>query len=144
METNIGIICACLPVLRTLVSRGLSAVLGSSLSRGTKAHPGSGYELRATDNPSSLSQPLHHLQQKQQKRYRAVRDEYGTALGDGASDEVRMVDCGGDDERSETTNALHEGIARGDSVTDGALDFGLAKPARVVVRDVERGSDDGD
>ncbi|KAK3614611.1 hypothetical protein LTR56_027141 [Elasticomyces elasticus] len=80
VETNVGIICACLPVLKTPILRGLSAILRTA--EANRRDHGSAYELRNTSEQQRRSKSGHKKMSK---------DPWGVAAEDGASDEVQII-----------------------------------------------------
>ncbi|KAK3109351.1 hypothetical protein LTR53_017482 [Teratosphaeriaceae sp. CCFEE 6253] len=113
VETNVGIICACLPVLKTPILRGLTAVFGK-----TRPDTGRAYELYGASDPHKRSKSGHRKMSK---------DPWSEVREDGASDEVHIV---GGVECAEP-RATHD------------LDFGFGKNRGILVENtvhIERGA----
>ncbi|KAK4561491.1 hypothetical protein LTR86_004809 [Recurvomyces mirabilis] len=110
VETNIGIICACLPVLKTPILRGLSTLLGTT--KHTRREHGSAYELNGGSAQQELSKNGHK---------RISKDPWGDMREDGASDEVQIMHRAELDARSQHAD----------------LDFGFAKANSAAVKEIE-------
>ncbi|KAK5108107.1 hypothetical protein LTR62_008761 [Meristemomyces frigidus] len=90
VETNVGIICACLPVLKTPIFRGLSFVLGTKRASGREY--GSPHELDSGATKGHKRGPS--------------KDQWDDTINDRASDEVHMVDRGELDDASQRAFVL--------------------------------------
>lgn len=85
-ECDVGIICACLPVLKSPFLRGLATVLGTTHK---SADPNSIYELRGPAQRYSRSRTLHQISHRSGGTPWEGEDDGD----DAASDEVQIIAC---------------------------------------------------
>ncbi|KAK4541844.1 hypothetical protein LTR36_007376 [Oleoguttula mirabilis] len=92
IEANVGIICACLPILKHPFTRALSLVLGTTQRSSTNPYGhGISYELRDDSQQKSGAGSRRHTNDRLQSSTRSGRHPWDGPDADGDSDEVHII-----------------------------------------------------